>query len=377
MNTFNIRSVIKNGKKVYRYKYYGTDGKIKFLHNPVKAMLIKKVIVKTDEVGFIKTTASEFLFPEAYALWTKHLNYKRSEGKISQSSIDDYDSFYRNHISIFFKDIDIRNITKDMVSEFVSTLRSKSINSQTLSKVFNTLSAMLQYAKDSDKIIKNICKEKNYLVNVIISKAEPVEINFDKLDIDTVIKIIKNIKRPEISLLCLIMLETACRPSEALALSKDDLDFKSNVPLIKITNAVKRGKKLGSTKTNTGKRVLAISAGLKDKIQAHIAKLPNHQESLFLNRLGKYICVEQLIRGLEKSLDELGIKLPSNRKSYFFRHYMATYWAKTNKYKNPLDLAKALGHKDINFTIKTYIKPFEDKSKEFEKSEYQNEHFKY
>ena len=208
MNTFNIRSVIKNGKKVYRYKYYGTDGKIKFLHNPIKAMLIKKVIVKTDEVGFIKTTASEFLFPEAYALWTKHLNYKRSEGKISQSSIDDYDSFYRNHISIFFKDIDIRNITKDMVSEFVSTLRSKSINSQTLSKVFNTLSAMMQYAKDSDKIIKNICKEKNYLVNVIISKAEPVEINFDKLDIDTVIKIIKNIKRPEISLLCLIMLET-------------------------------------------------------------------------------------------------------------------------------------------------------------------------
>jgi len=71
------------------------------------------------------------------------------------------------------------------------------------------------------------------------------------------------------------------------------------------------------------------------------------------------------------------LQLPINRKCYFFRHYTATLWAKNKKYTDPMDLAKALGDKDINFVNRTYIKPYETKSLELDKSDWQNQQFNY
>ena len=102
--------------------------------------------------------------------------------------------------------------------------------------------------------------------------------------------------------------------------------------------------------------------------------LPRNQ--LYQNNKGKFICVEQIIRGIEGALAKNKVQLPIDRKSYFFRHYMATYWAYTKKHKeNAIDLARDLGDKDINFVAENYIKPFKNNGNAAENIDYQNQHF--
>ena len=178
-----------------------------------------------------------------------------------------------------------------------------------------------------------------------------------------------------VKLICMVMLETACRPSEARALDRKSLLFKNNIPMIKFDKAVKAKKKLGGTKTVNGNRTMVISTRLKDVLTDYVNSLPSKQNSLFLNNKGKYICIEAIISQLEGSLAKNRVQLPIDRKSYFFRHYTATYWAYTKKYTNALDLAKALGDKDINFVQDTYIKPFQSNGDEVQNIDYQNKHY--
>ena len=98
--------------------------------------------------------------------------------------------------------------------------------------------------------------------------------------------------------------------------------------------------------------------------------------AVIINNKGKFICVEQIIRGIEGALAKNKVQLPIDRKSYFFRHYMATYWAYTKKHKeNAIDLARDLGDKDINFVAENYIKPFKNNGNATENIDYQNQHF--
>jgi len=379
MSNFNIRPRQVRGKRVFRFKYFGLDGKPKYLTDSVKTILIKKVESKIKEIGFEKNTSKQVFFDQANKSWLGHLNYKKSEGRISESTIDEYQSFYNNHLSLFFLNVDIRLITQAKVREFVNHMKlkveDKQIKSDTLFKIFNTLSLIIQHQMDEDQITKNVCKEKNYLKTVFKTKKIPQELDFEKYPKELMITLIESIIRPDVKLICMVMFETACRPSEARALSRDSLLIKTNIPRLHFTKAVKKKKKLGSTKTINGIRKMPISANLKDKLIDHINQLPDHQEELFLNSKGKYICVEQIIRGVERALAKSGVVIPIDRKSYIFRHYIATYWAYTKKYKNAIDLAHALGDSDINFVQKTYIKPYEDNENNADYSRYNNEHF--
>lgn len=376
---FNIKKILVKGVPTFSHKYYDLDGKEKFLRDQKKTKLVAKIIIKRDQVGFTKTTTQEWTLVEAYKLWLNRQKQKEIDyGKPSKSCIRDYDSFYRIHILPFFNNIDVRTLTKINIEDFISHLeKKKSINTKTLRKIFNVLSLILGYSASKDKIERNVCKHKNYLDDIVIEENIPQALDFNEWTQEKVEAIIKNVKDPQIQLMFCIMYETACRPSEARGLAKKNLDFKSNIPFINITNAVKRDKSLGTTKSKAGVRSIAIAYGLRDKIVDHINTLPSDQESLFLNRYGKYICLEVLIKHLDKALKKLGYTLPIKRKTYFFRHYTATTWAKDNKYDTLSDLAKALGDFNETMVKKVYIAPYESKDKEKDKQEYINNKYQY
>jgi integrase len=226
------------------------------------------------------------------------------------------------------------------------------------------------------KIARNVCKDLDYLKHIVIPEKELNKLDFNEWSLDRVIELTNHIDKKDIRLMFHIMLQTAARPSEIRGLNKSHLKFKSNQPYISITHAVKRDGSLGTPKTKGGTRDLVISTGLKDKIEEHISKLPANQESLFLNGLGNYMRLETLIRALDRATKSFGVVLPIPRKCYFFRHYMATYWAKEKKYTDPQDLANALGDKDVNFVNRTYIKPYANTEMEKEKSDWLNNQFK-
>ena len=375
-----IKDTVKKGKRIWRFRYYGLDGQVKFISGKTKSaveLLAKEMV---EEIGLTKTSSSQIFLSEAWIDFCQHCDYKISIGKIDKSTKDDYMSFYLNHLITYFSNTDIRLIDKHKVNDFVEYLkgkiRDKQFNSDTARKIFNTMSLILEHQVDIDKFGRNVCDDKNFLKTIIATKKKKAFIDFDEWSLEVIANIIEDINRPMVKLMCKIMLETAIRPSECRALDRKSLLFKSNVPMIRIDKAVKKGKHIGTTKTENGVRTLVISTKLKDLIIDHINSLPDHQDYLFLNNKGKFICVEQIIRGIEGALAKNKVQLPIDRKSYFFRHYMATYWAYTKKHKeNAIDLARDLGDKDINFVAENYIKPFKNNGNAAENIDYQNQHF--
>lgn len=373
----NISPVQIGGKTKYRFTYKGADNKVKYITSINRKKLTPLVIKKVEANGFKITDFGFWSIEQAHQLWLDRQVYKELQyGKPSKSCIKDYESFCNAHILPYFKGQDSRLIDKVSIKSFVKLLEDKkTISPRTLTKVFNVLSAILDESAAKEKIARNVCKDLNYLADVVIVEKQQPRLDFDVWSLHKVKELINNVDNKDIRLMFSIMLETACRPSEVRGLNRSHLQFKSNQPYLSITNAVKRDKSLGGTKTKTGTRDLVISSSLKDDIEKHLSKLPEKQNSLFLQNTGKYLCIETLIRALDKACNSLGVTLPINRKCYFFRHYMATYWAKEKKYTDPLDLANALGDKDVNFVSRTYIKPYANIEKEKEKSDWQNKQF--
>ena len=374
----NISPVQIDGKTKYRFQYKGADNKVKFITRGKKKTLKPLVIKKVEKDGFKILDFDYWSTEEAHQLWLDRQVYKEQQyGKPSKSCIRDYESFARTHILPYFKNQDARLIDKDLIKSFVKHLEDKSsINAKTLSKVFNVLSAILDESAAKEKIQRNVCKDMDYLKDIEITEREFEKLDFDEWSLDKVIALINQIQRKDIRLMFEIMLQTACRPSEIRGLNKSHLKFKSNVPYISITHAVKRDGSLGKPKTKGGTRDLVISTGLKDKIEQHLNQLPENQVSLFLNSKGEYICLETLIRALDKALAIFKVELPINRKCYFFRHYMATYWAKEKKYTDPQGWGGALGDKDVKFVNRASIEPDATDELEKETSEWRNKQIK-
>lgn len=382
----NIRPVYLNGKRRYRWKYIGDDTKPKSITKNTYKECKEKAEEKIQEVGFTKFDSQEVTLNEAYESFYKRLKYKIREGVIEVGHARDYGSFYTNHILPYFNNVDIRKIGEQEINGFVKYLTDKlfsnNLKAKTIRKIFNTLSAILQNQVDppNRKIKRNICKDANWMTMVVTSRTKPERIDFDYWNMDLIKKIIHNIPRYEVKLICKILLECALRPSEARCLTLDDLlnfDASSNLPpIIDINKSVKSGtKKIGDPKTDNGFRQLVISNDLRDEINKYVKTLPKDQNYLFLDKTNSPIRLEAIIRGLDKSLNKLDLTLPIKRKGYFFRHYTASFWAYTSKYKNAIDLAKALGDKSIDFVQDNYIALYLKSEKEVENVDYQNKHF--
>ena len=382
----NIRPVYLNGKRRFRWKYIGNDTKPKSITKNTYKDCKEKAEEKIQEVGFTKFDSQEITLNEAYESFYKRLKYKIREGVIEVGHARDYGSFYTNHILPYFNNVDIRKIGEQEINGFVKYLTDKLFNNdlkaKTIRKIFNTLSAILQNQVDppNRKIKRNICKDANWMTMVVTSRTKPERIDFDYWNMDLIKKIIHNIPRYEVKLICKILLECALRPSEARCLTLDDLlnfDASSNLPpIIDINKSVKSGtKKIGDPKTDNGFRQLVISNDLRDEINKYVKTLPKDQNYLFLDKTNSPIRLEAIIRGIDKSLNKLHLTLPIKRKGYFFRHYTASFWAYTSKYKNAIDLAKALGDKSIDFVQDNYIALYLKSEKEVENVDYQNKHF--
>ena len=382
----NIRPVYLNGKRRFRWKYIGNDTKPKSITKNTYKDCKEKAEEKIQEVGFTKFDSQEITLNEAYESSYKRLKYKIREGVIEVGHARDYGSFYTNHILPYFNNVDIRKIGEQEINGFVKYLTDKlfsnDLKAKTIRKIFNTLSAILQNQVDppNRKIKRNICKDANWMTMVVTSRTKPERIDFDYWNMDLIKKIIHNIPRYEVKLICKILLECALRPSEARCLTLDDLlnfDASSNLPpIIDINKSVKSGtKKIGDPKTDNGFRQLVISNDLRDEINKYVKTLPKDQNYLFLDKTNSPIRLEAIIRGIDKSLNKLHLTLPIKRKGYFFRHYTASFWAYTSKYKNAIDLAKALGDKSIDFVQDNYIALYLKSEKEVENVDYQNKHF--
>tara|TARA_X000000950_G_scaffold30275_1_gene32726 strand:+ start:84 stop:1256 length:1173 start_codon:yes stop_codon:yes gene_type:complete len=371
---------IDKGKLVKRIQYY-INGERKYLQGETKAIRDQKLEVKRKLPGFsFSKNSSKYLnIKTAYEKFAYSLTEKQKGGGISRGTLKEYESYYDNHIKIYFNDKNLVLLDKKDVIGFVNYLKEKthiyeegkihqkkSIDFKTLKKIFNFFQRIISYNSRKLYLDRNVAKEMDYLEDVYIPKQKQKMVDLNKWTFEVMQEVVYKIDNPMIRLICMILLETAARPSEIRALDRSVLLFLiSNKLQIHIKSAVKYKKKLGDTKTEKGDRIVDISASLKDKIVDYLNTLDPLQDKLFLNSKGKYVCVERIGRAVGKAFSKMQPGYQENpipRKAYMFRHYRTTYFAAKGKFSDGTQLANYIGDKSIDFVNSTYIKPYRDQS---------------
>jgi len=347
--------------KSWRFEYVNEKGVRKFKQSKNKDFLKEQAEALAKKISNVISKDPLWL-DESHDAYCKIYYQKICNGLRSHAALKNHESFYKNYIQRKAP-LDLRTIDEQFVIDWLANLNAESdVNNQTKRKIFNAFKNIYEVHVPG-KIKKNVFKSQDYLKDFEVAEKDFAEIDFNVWDNDQIQTIINAVADKQIRLMFSIMFQTACRPSEARALYKNNLKFLNNHPYIQITHAIGANKERKSPKSKNGVRRIYISNTLIDEIKAHVQTLPEHQDALFLNSEKKPVCLSVMTQQLNKALKKCNIdKLPVDRKTYFFRHFTASWWGYSGKYENPLDFARDFGDGDINFIYKTYIAKYQPKN---------------
>jgi integrase len=161
-----------------------------------------------------------------------------------------------------------------------------------------------------------------------------------------------------------LMLETGLRPSEALGLKRQDVDFARGTLTVQRTLIWKRNGKdyyFGEPKTKKSRRSVPLSPQLIEYLRRHLAKQgavrlkagPAYKDEalLFAGENGQPLRVHNLIvRHFKPALKRA--KLPEQIRLYDLRHSCATILLEQGEH--PKVVAERLGHSSTGITLDVY-----------------------
>ena len=294
--------------------------------------------------------------------------------RFSKTTLKEYSGHYK-HILKHCGNVDLTKIDATYVANFIDKLSDQKHEYKT--KIFHTFSRIYDTQVGHNKpFSSNIFKTGSFFDKE--DKPQPKQhgkINFEEWNFDRIKTIISKIPSEPYQLMFKLMAETSCRPSEARAAQRKNFHFKRNIPVFEVTNSVDYEKQLAPPKTEAGYRELEISASLKDQLIDYMNTLPKDQQCIFLNSKGKFHDLKNMITCLDKAVKSLNLKLPVDRKTYFFRHWNVSYWCYQGKYTNPFDLATHMGDLDLKFINTNYIKKYATSKESVKYSDHQTNNY--
>ena len=383
---------IKLGKRTW----VNSKGKKQKAHTFTYKENNKKVVVQSPNKQWLEQEAEKILLrigninPKnmnvvleipldyAWGVYRKKCQNRVNEPTIrfTKTTFKEYKEHFK-HIKKHCGNVDLTKIDVSYIADFLKKITDLKIDYK--KKIFHTFSRIYDTQVglgETDPLKINVFKTATFFKDD--EKSEPIthpKINFDEWNFDRINTIISKVPSIPYQLMFKLMAETSCRPSEARAAQRKNFHFKRNIPVFEITNSVDYEKGLAPPKTKAGYRELEISARLKDQLIDYMNTLPEDQECIFLNSKGKFYDLKNMITCLDKVVESLNLTLPVARKTYFFRHWNASYWCYHGKYTNPSDLAMHMGDLDVKFINTTYIKKYAVSKESAKYSEHQNAHY--
>ena len=371
------------GKKQKAHTFtYKDQGKKKIIQSPNKQWLeqeAEKILLRIGNINPKNmNVVLEIPLDYAWGVYRKKCQNRVNEPTIrfTKTTFKEYKEHFK-HIKKHCGNVDLTKIDVSYIADFLKKITDLKIDYK--KKIFHTFSRIYDTQVglgETDPLKINVFKTATFFKDD--EKSEPIthpKINFDEWNFDRINTIISKVPSIPYQLMFKLMAETSCRPSEARAAQRKNFHFKRNIPVFEITNSVDYEKGLAPPKTKAGYRELEISARLKDQLIDYMNTLPEDQECIFLNSKGKFYDLKNMITCLDKVVESLNLTLPVARKTYFFRHWNASYWCYHGKYTNPSDLAMHMGDLDVKFINTTYIKKYAVSKESAKYSEHQNAHY--
>jgi len=240
---------------------------------------------------------------------------------------------YRNYIGPQLGDMDIREITTTHVNQFHGYLLGLKLNQKTIKNIFGILHSILAFNRMGDKIKWPTIEIQAEPIKWITAEQQEGVINY--LD-------------PKDQPIFRFLQITGCRPSEACALQREDVDWEKGVVIIRRSMGLRR-RVIPYTK-NRRIKIIPVSVF---SAMSHILH-PREVTSFIFTRDGRRYHKQRLQRAWRRANltanRELGIPIIHVKNA--FRHSMASQLINAGV---PIEaISKMLGHSSIKMTEKVY-----------------------
>lgn len=287
---------------------------------------------------------SKIKFKDYYKDWIK------LKIDISEETEELYNSYYRTHITPFFKDITLDQLTATHIQKFISELYNKKLADNTVKRIFSTVNTCLNTAEKMDVVNKNVANK--------VDKPRVRKKKINSWDEETVRKVVGellNDRRYGVAIYLAIM--TGMRKGEILGLRWEDVDFKTGTFSIQQTLTPKRRIK-DNTKTDGSSRSIKATAETMKFLTEHKVGIKNEKENhtdykdhdlVVCNMNGNPVHSRHIYKYWNWLLDKHKLPVIMFRD---LRHTHASLMLKKGIHAKIV--SERLGHSSVNITLDTY-----------------------
>ena len=276
-------------------------------------------------------------------------HWKKTLSCSDQTKID-YQNTLNTHVLPYFGHMKMRDITVNDLKEWHAILVNESTwlgerrSEYTIQKYVNLFSSIFKSAVDAEMLEKSpFSKWKRQKVKPL-RKATPLEVNRVKL-------LAENLP-PKWRLLVWLPFFTGLRPSEALGLTIDRIDFKKKE--ITVDRQLSRDSSMVFSerlKTKASYRVIPLAGELERIIEEHVATFGlGPKRLLFQNRMGQILRYKDAACTFRKAARKIGMK--EREGMHVLRHTFASTLIRSGA--NLKVIQTLMGHSNIKETLDTY-----------------------
>ena len=269
-----------------------------------------------------------------------NIYFQDKQGELKERSIRNKKYMIATHLLPYFGKKKMNEIKPSDVIQWQNIMREKGFSQTYLRMIQNQLTALFTHASNIYGLVGNPCKKVKKM-----GKPDADELSFwTKTEYDAFISTIDEGDR--YYALFELLFWTGCRIGEALALTRNDIDFENNQ--IHITKTYYRvgGEDIITTpKTDQSVRVVDIPEFLKNELKHYADRLYKYPADARLFPVVGEAVQHKMRRHIEKA----GVK---KIRVHDLRHSHVAYLIYQGV--EPLMIKQRLGHKDIRITLNTY-----------------------
>jgi integrase len=329
-NKIYVRGTIDGVYKRYSIKKEATKMNIAWIKKNHRQELLR--IHKSKETPKVST---DFI---KYAMQ----NFELKASMRRENTTNDYKAIFKSKIAPYFKNYDIKDITRNDLMVWQNNIAKSGISGKTINNIRSVFNTILEEAR-KDEII-----EKNYFT--LVDRIKIIKPTIEPFSLDEVKLILSLATESQQKNFIQLAFFTGMRSGELLGLRWEDINFVSNT--ISIKRAILEGK-VTPPKTPASIRTidmlpLALDAILKQKSKTYL-----RMGFVFLNQFGNHFYDNSTFRrGFWKNL--LTLAQLNQRDLYQTRHTFASIMISAGE--DITWVSYMLGHTEISTTLNKYTR---------------------
>jgi integrase/recombinase XerD len=231
----------------------------------------KEQALKASKTGKRLSPTKKINFLEYYETYFK--NYTKADKRMIKASLERFKDFLKANYPMYQNNIRPEQLSKDMMTEFVDYLESKSFGEGALT-FYKRFKKVIKYAVEHDVISKNPC-------NGVVCRVDENALKKDILSVDEMKKLLSTPyegQNPEIKRAFTFTLYTGIRHCDIINLKYSNVDFSNK--LLTFEQSKTKGKSSGSWVSIPLNEGLLSLIGEKPSKDDYIFKLPSQSMCL-------------------------------------------------------------------------------------------------